>query len=151
MNALKNMIRLLRPEVEEINGGRRCPTYLYRWELLALFGGRIRVYLHKFVGDDWAIDLHDHPKRFVSIGISGRYTEHRPGGLTVEYTAPWVRQFGPTHRHRLTGPTQASPCWTMVIVGPPVRDWGFWVQGKFVDWRSHVAPGSGASTTCEGV
>jgi len=59
--------------LEEINGGERCPTYLYRWQLLKTrwFG----VYLHHFVGDDWSLDLHDHPKRFVSIGLWGAYVE----------------------------------------------------------------------------
>lgn len=57
---------------EEINGGNRCPAYLYRWTLFACrwFG----VYVHRFVGDDWSLDLHDHPKRFISIGLRG------PGG-----------------------------------------------------------------------
>lgn len=137
--------------VEEINGGNRCPTYLYRWELLSVLGGRTRVYLHKFVGDDWALDLHDHPKRFWSIGIAGRYTEHRADGSTHKYRAPWIRSFPALHRHRLSGPTPAAPCWTVVIVGAPIRDWGFWQDGHFVLWRHYVAPGSNARTTCEGI
>ena len=35
--------------LKEINGGERCPTYLYRWTLLKL--GSYRVYLHHFVGE----------------------------------------------------------------------------------------------------
>lgn len=55
---------------EEINGGGLCDTYLYRWVLLTLWGGR-RLYLHHFVGDDWARDMHDHPKRFITVGLWG--------------------------------------------------------------------------------
>jgi hypothetical protein len=68
---------------EEINGNGRCPTYLFRWTLFQPrwawwpwkgFG----IYLHKFVGDDWSRDLHDHPKRFISIGLKGSYIEITP-------------------------------------------------------------------------
>lgn len=138
---------------EEINGNHRCPTYLYRWELLNLFQGTLRVYLHKFVGDDWSVDLHDHPKRFWSIGLAGRYTERRSDGSTREYRAPWVRSFPAEHQHRLTGPRPESPCWTLVIVGRPVRIWGFWHGGQFVDWREYVAPGNplaDAAKSCGG-
>src|SRR5262245_32102981 len=110
---------------ERINGAGRCPTYLYRWELFNGFQGTLRVYLHKFVGDDWSTDLHDHPKRFWSIGLWGRYTEYRADGSTREWRAPWVRSFPAEHRHRLTGQRPWAPCWTLVVVGAPVRDWGF--------------------------
>jgi hypothetical protein len=56
-------------KAEEINGGERCPTYLFRWTICRI--GWLKVYLHHFVADDWSFDLHDHPKRFVSIGLRG--------------------------------------------------------------------------------
>ena len=61
---------------EEINGNGRCP-YLHRWCLLVLPRG-VRLYLHKFIGSDWSRDLHDHPKRFISIGLWGSYIEETP-------------------------------------------------------------------------
>ena len=67
---------------EEING-ERCPTYLYRWRLLNLFG--CKVYLHHFIGNDWTKDLHDHPKRFITIGLTGSYTEETPEGERQVY------------------------------------------------------------------
>lgn len=123
---------------EEINGGHRCPTYLYRWTLLSR-RGHFSVYLHHFVGDDWSRDLHDHPKRFISIGIWGWYIEHRPSGdHTVErvYRAPWFRSFPAQHIHRITTPSKN--CWTLVIVLKPVREWGFWHLGRFIPWRAYV-------------
>ncbi len=123
---------------EEINGANRCPTYLYRWTLLSrkgLFG----VYLHHFVGDDWSLDLHDHPKRFISIGLKGWYVEETPtshGIVWREYHAPWIRTFPAEHIHRLTVPSKN--CWTLVIVLKPVREWGFWHEGRFIGWRSYV-------------
>lgn len=138
---------------EEINGGNRCPTYLYRWTLFqprrprALWRG-FGIYLHKFVGDDWSRDLHDHPKRFISIGLKGGYAEWTPrpntpgfADLTV-FTAPWIRTFPANHIHRITLRSDRRPCWTLVIVLWHVREWGFWHLGEFIHWRTYVAPGN---------
>jgi hypothetical protein len=126
---------------EEINGDGACPTYLYRWTLLRL--GPIAVYLHHFVGDDWSRDLHDHPKRFITIGLKGKYREitparapwDLPGAYEVhDFRAPWIRTFPAEHRHRIL----ANDCWTLVIVGQKVREWGFWHDGTFWPWRQYV-------------
>ena len=131
--------------LEEINGDGLCPTYLFRWTLLTV-GKLFAVYLHKFVGDDWSIDLHDHPKRFISIGLRGQYVEIAPLDWEANpfycssrlFKAPWLRTFPAEHRHRLVGPTPQKPCWTLVIVTKRVRDWGFWPRGRFVPWRQYV-------------
>jgi|SRR5579871_698948 len=142
----KLLNRLFGPP-EEINGGERCPTYLYRW---AIFKWRRRAaYIHHFVGDDWSLDLHDHPKRFISIGLWGWYQEDVPvtpvnrtrsGGSPLTerriYQAPWIRSFPATHVHRISVPSKN--CWTLVIVLKPVRDWGFWHLGRFIPWRDYV-------------
>lgn len=130
---------------EEINGRNRCPTYLYRWTV-AKWRGR-GIYLHHFVGDDWSLDLHDHPKRFVSIGLWGWYTELTPfepadsewaalGPVRHNFHAPWIRSFPARHIHRLEVPSKN--CWTLVIVGAPTRGWGFWHLGKYIPWRDYV-------------
>lgn len=140
--------------IEEINGHGRCPTYLYRWTIWQpKWAHGFGVYLHKFVGDDWSLDLHDHPKRFISIGLKGRYTEERPTSPPylnriserlsprrqfIEYNAPWVRTFGANHVHRISGPSPQHPCWTLVIVLTHVREWGFWHDGYWIPWRSYV-------------
>lgn len=114
---------------EEINGRHRCPTYLYRWFLLKTRWAN--VYLHHFVGDDWALDLHDHPKRFISIGLKGSYIEWIPDCSIVGlgesfrvYNAPWARTFPADHIHRLTmirsggsngAPEKTHDCWTLAI------------------------------------
>jgi len=135
---------------EEMDGDGRCPTYLVRWTLLKLWGGR-SIYLHHFVGDDWSLDLHDHPKRFISIGLWGGYIEEtfRPGAQSCPcdqhaehvsrriYLAPWIRSFPAEHIHRLRL-IDNKPCWTLVIVLKSVRRWGFWHGGKFVGWREYV-------------
>lgn len=123
---------------EEINGANRCPTYLYRWTLLKW--GKRGIYLHHFVGDDWSLDLHDHPKRFVSIGLRGQYREQTPAGFRI-YRAPWLRTFPADHVHRLSM-INGGECWTLVIVLKSVRQWGFWHLGKFIPWREYVEKGN---------
>jgi hypothetical protein len=129
----KSLLDRIFGRAEEINGRERCPTYLFRWTILK-FRGR-GIYLHHFVGDDWSLDLHDHPKRFISIGLKGWYREETPSSQ-CEYHAPWLRTFAAEHIHRLTVPSKN--CWTLVIVLKPVRSWGFWHAGKFIGWREYV-------------
>lgn len=137
-------------EHETMSGDGLCPIYLHRWTLLKLWGG-IGVYLHHFVGDDWSRDLHDHPKRFISIGLWGRYVEEtfNPGAQacpcdlkhehvrTRVYRAPWLRTFPAEHIHRIRL-IDGKPCWTLVIVLRTVRKWGFWSNGQWVPWRAYV-------------
>ena len=117
--------RLLR--METINGNGRCPMYLYRWTLLKLPRG-IGIYLHKFVGPDWSEDLHDHPKRFVSIGLRGHYWDARALDRGVDGCA-LPEMFSST---------------ALVLVGPTQREWGFWKVRRgvmsWVPWREHVDP-----------
>lgn len=132
-------------KAEEINGAERCPTYLYRWTVLRTRW--FKAYLHHFTGDDWTLDLHDHPKRFISVGLWGGYVEETPypnpdsewaklGNVRTTYRAPWVRTFPAEHKHRLSVPSKN--CWTLVIVGRGTREWGFWDGDRFMHWRSYV-------------
>lgn len=141
---------------EEINGGERCPTYLYRWTVFQPRRPRVLwrgfgIYLHKFVADDWSRDLHDHPKRFISIGLKGSYVEWTPAPEAPQsrtwdryqvFNAPWVRSFPAAHIHRITLDPQVDgqrpPCWTLVIVLRSVREWGFWHEGTWIHWKEYV-------------
>lgn len=109
--------------MEEINGHNVCPTYLFRWTLLRTWW--FAVYLHHFVGDDWSRDMHDHPKRFLSIGLRGRYVEETP-----EY--------------------ENEDCWTLAVVFKAVRPWGFWHAGQWVPWREYIGSDDAkAMKSCE--
>lgn len=148
-----NILNKLFGKPEEINGRDRCPTYLYRWTLLKTRWGSL--YLHHFVADDWSLDLHDHPKRFISIGLRGGYVEHTPDSKSIVglgercavFNSPWVRSFPAEHIHRLSmfrsGGANGTPevihdCWTAVIVLKATRGWGFWHNGEFRPWREYV-------------
>lgn len=121
-------------KLEEINGSGNCPTYLYRWTLLRT--PWFAVYLHHFVADDWSRDMHDHPKKFWSIGLWGSYIEETPEYRKF-FHAPWIRSFPATHIHRLRL-FPGRTCWTLVVVGKVVRKWGFWHLGKWIGWREYV-------------
>ena len=130
---------------ESISGDGLCPTYLWRWTLLR-FRDRA-VYLHYFVGDDWTRDLHDHPKRFISFGLWGRYIEETDEGERI-WRAPWIRSFPATHRHRLKL-IDKRPCWTLVIVLKSQRAWGFWHDGVWIPWRTYLnLPASRERKSC---
>jgi hypothetical protein len=122
-------------QLEEINGQRGCPAYLRRRTLARI--GWLGIYLHHFVADDWARDFHDHPKRFISIGLRGRYLEETPSGSRV-FKAPWVRSFPATHAHRIRM-INGGRCWTLVIVLKAVRKWGFLTREGWVPWRRYTA------------
>lgn len=146
LSKLKSILNRL-CKIEHINGDGLCSTYLYRWTLLSTRNSR--VYLHHFVGSDWAMDPHDHPKNFISIGLAGEYTEldfnadlERPRAIV--WRAPWIRRFPATHRHRLVLKPGAS-VWTICIVGRRIREWGFWYQfAHWVPWNEYVWGGAGA-------
>ena len=133
---------------EEMDGDGRCATYLVRWTLVKWLGGRA-LYLHHFVGDDWSLDLHDHPKRFISIGLWGGHAEITPdfsfpsalkhgAEQTRIFRAPWVRTFPAEHIHRIELLEDRRPCWTLVMVLKTVRPWGFWHGGSWIPWRTYV-------------
>lgn len=121
-------------------GGTERP-YLLRWFLIPR-NRWFNIYLHKFLRDDDDRALHCHPWLFVSVILRGRYIEWTD-------TGPWIRRVGSiafrraVHRHRVELPKREDgtpvPCWTLVITGPRVREWGFWCEKGFVPWHEFVA------------
>lgn len=128
---------------ETISGNGACPVYLERWTLLLTLG--CGFYLHHFLGDDWAIDPHDHPRRFMSIGLWGWYYEDvfdAQGTLvsTTKYSAPWIRSFPAEHLHRVRA-VECGNTWTLVIVLRKSRGWGFVRDGVWIPFRDYVFGG----------
>jgi hypothetical protein len=136
---------------ETMSGHGQCPVYLERWTLANLFG--CAVYLHHFLGDDWATDPHDHPRRFVSIGLWGWYYEDvyirsmdlkgKPESkwfTTTKYKAPWIRTFPAEHLHRVRA-AECGNTWTLVIVLPKSRGWGFVQDGIWIPFKEYVFGG----------
>lgn len=122
------------------------------------------VYLHKFLRDDDDRALHDHPWFWCSILLRGEYVEHtiRAGGIVrrSRRAAGSVRIASPWRAHRIElfpwwlGPDDIemppvseridqnlrAPCWTLFIIGPRLRNWGFHCPERgWVPWQRFTA------------
>jgi hypothetical protein len=96
--------------------------------------------LHHWIRSDDKRHLHDHPWAFWTFVLKGSYIDVSGDEWTSRYPNDFpadlenVRRFHlyfrpASHRHYVEVP--AGGCWTLVLTGPKVRYWGFWVRGKF--------------------
>ncbi len=114
--------------------------YLIRWRLIETpwFG----VFLHHILRSDRDRATHDHPWGFVSVILSGGYTEHsqvrRPHGATFtkHYRAGSIVRHKATDLHRLE---LDRPAWTLVFIGARCREWGFMTPRGWVHWEQYLA------------
>lgn len=127
-------------------GGTDNP-YLRRW-FVTPRGDDGAVYLHQFLRSDEDRALHDHPWPSLGIILDGQYLEH-VAGAEPELRTPGMmirREPETAHRvellpdHRLTG---EAPVWTLFLVGPRVRDWGFHCPQGWVPWQAFTAGTAG--------
>jgi hypothetical protein len=106
-------------------GDPRCP-YCIRYVLnLGIFAIR----LHKWVGSDDTRAMHDHPYCFITIPLSGSYEDWSVNRIELLRLGK-IRYRSANYRHYVV-PID-KPCWTLVISGPFIRQWGFWKNGKFI-------------------
>lgn len=92
------------------------------------------IKLHTIVRGDWARDLHDHPWSFITFIMCQGYWEVTPAGKF--WRKPFRFYYRPAHwKHRVM--IMDRPVRTIVFTGPKKREWGFWVDGEFVDWKSY--------------
>ena len=129
-------------------------AYLLRWYLLPR-NPYLNVYLHKFLRSDDDRAKHDPPWWFASFIVRGEYTEETDNG-PIRRRAGSLALRPATHRHivkllpvtvrpHCTCPTWGNanwphrhdcpaihtrapevPCWTLIITGRRLREWGFW-------------------------
>lgn len=122
------------------------------WLLLILFGG----YLHNIRRSDDDRALHDHPVHNCSIVVVGGYVEVLPDwkkipkGERVTPTTPVVRHprlAGDIIFRRAQMPHRieigSRPAWTLWLIGPPVRQWGFLCAQGWRLWKDFVADDPG--------
>lgn len=95
----------------------------------------INIFLHKFHTGDLD-DLHDHPWIFCSIILRSGYWEHTPKGRFWR-KAGSIRFSGAKSLHRIELEPDTD-VWTIFITGPRVREWGFIVDGQWLDWRTYI-------------
>lgn len=114
---------------EEI-GPPDCPI-MYRRTLVA--NRLFKVLWHEFMPNASDEAHHDHPRSFWTIVLRGGYLDCRVDGKVDRVYAPAVRFRRAEHAHI----TKVSPrgAITLCIMGPQRRDWGFWREGHWYDWR----------------
>jgi hypothetical protein len=129
--------------------------YLERYGLFRAFG--LRCYLHRFVGDDPARGLHDHPWPWaVAFVISGRYFEERRGMNDAPDVriVRWFNFLVGDNFHRVLLPWDRKDVWTIFVHRDAnVKRWGFLSPGgelkvteKF-DVAQYAAEGGMASVS----
>lgn len=62
------------------------------------------------------------------------WTETRFGGYR-RMRAPAIRYRSATHQHTVF--PDVGGAWTIIITGPKIRSWGFWVKNKFVKMNKY--------------
>lgn len=110
--------------------------YLHpRWMTFGLF----RVVVHNFCRSDNPNDgLHDHPWPYISVILSGGYIEHTPEGSACRHVGQTLfRRARSLHRVQLYGDN--NPVYTLFIMGPKIRRWGFTVDGQWHPWKKWIA------------
>lgn len=115
--------------------------------------GDRKLMVHYFPPNVEDRDPHDHPRGFWTLVLRGRYLDLVPcetcgghgyhdcecmgEGMRVGdvMTPGMVRYRPPEHVHI----TQSGPrgAWTIVLMGPAARAWGFWREGTWWAWRKY--------------
>jgi len=108
-------------------GRSECP-YMQRWAINFHFFS-IRIH-HWFSSDDNRA-FHDHPGWFITLVLSGSYTDVSPLGRQLMRRGK-IKYRPALHKH--TVEVSDGGCWTFVIFGKSIRRWGFWIRdgNKFV-------------------
>lgn len=105
-------------------GKKECP-YAYRWVLNLKF---FSVRVHQWLRSDDKRHFHDHPWSFATIVLRGSYTDVSPAGRDI--LRPGSFRFRRAdYRHYVD--VTASGALTLLVTTAPLRNWGFWVKGKF--------------------
>jgi hypothetical protein len=117
--------------VRESVGNAECPVMIR--SVIAVAGFSVR--LHRFRAGYEDEHPHDHPWAFITVVLRGGYVDISAAGVRDVLTRGSVRYRRSSHTHRTSvAPSGAT---TLVLTGPLVRDWGFWIDGKLYPWRRY--------------
>jgi hypothetical protein len=98
----------------------------------------IRIFLHFIARSDDDRHLHDHPWSFASLIFKGEYHEEtKIENVTHEilYSAPSFRIMKAEHAHKIH---LSSPVWSLIFAGKARRQWGFYTDDGWINWRQYL-------------
>lgn len=100
-------------------------VYLKRWRLETPW---FSIRLHHWFHSDDNRNTHDHPWNFYTLILKGSYLDESPSG-TQKVSAGHIYYRSAEHAHWVH--LNKGRVWTLVLTGPKVRRWGFWIKGKW--------------------
>lgn len=134
MNILKTLFL-----VKELRN-KKGDLHFRRWRLIETKW--FNIYIHQFYRSDLDRHCHDHPWSFVSFLLWGGYTVARPSSNSKcrwDYSlhkAPSIIFNRSKDFHKVEY-LNRTPTVTLMITGPPKRDWGYWVNGAWVHHKEY--------------
>lgn len=138
--------RLLNRLVEvEVIGQKECPLML-RWTFFDI--GVLRAMIHYFPPEVTDRDPHDHPRPFLTFVLRGEYLDtswfridlpDQEFMKEIEIVGAGEFRYRPAAYTHIVE-TMESGCWSLVVMGPAIREWGFlrlntgewWPWGKYI-------------------
>lgn len=114
----------------EVIGPSECPIMFRRTLVSSRWG---KLLFHRFLPGASDEAPHDHPRSFVTIVLRGGYDDVKPDGSIDRVYAPTIRYRSAEHAHITKVGSEGAT--TVVIMGRLRREWGFWREGKWFEWR----------------
>lgn len=99
------------------------------------------LYLHRFCLPDADRAPHNHPCAWaVALVLVGGYTEERlvNGRLVRRRLYPGMLNVIRHSDYHTVVELHGRETWTLFLMGRRVSSWGFWVDGKHVEWRERL-------------
>ena len=100
-----------------------------RWEILKTRW--FSIYIHGIYASDKDKHLHNHPWDYKSIVLKGSYVEETTNGLNILKFGTITSKDGNDY-HKIKQLLTKS-VYTLFIVSPVKRVWGYQVDGSFID------------------
>ena len=110
--------------------------YLSRFNIIQTpwFG----IKIHWILRPDPDRSIHTHPWRFISFVLKGGYSEYyskRPdkSNIILSKRINWFNYHNIKSAHQIYSVSPKTL--TLVFTGKRVESWGFYKDGKFIDWK----------------
>ena len=120
--------------------GANGEPYLYRWHVVPK-NKRANIYFHLQVANDPSRPLHDRPWGTTTVVLAGSYIEVQATAPGLGGTYEVTRRVGgiinepASLAHKMWLAPGVPYAMNLELTGPHIRDWGFWINKK---WVSHT-------------